>query len=237
MARIVKEQEYTEKSNEILDAAQRLLYSKGYERMTIQDILTDLQISSGAFYHYFNSKAILLEALIERMQQEAEEFLLPIINDPHLPALEKLQVFFATLDRLKAANKSFLIGMMRGWYSDDNAGVRQKVNEATIERRTPLVTLIVSQGIQEGVFSVPYANHAAEIIVSLMLSMENSFARLLLLVEQEREGFCYIDDIVDTYTAYVDAIEHVVGAPCCSLYRLDTKTVREWLDVEEVTTR
>ena len=45
------------------------------------------------------------------------------------------------------------------------------------------------------------------------------------------------DDIVDTYTAYVDAIERVWGAPYCSLYRLDTKTVREWLDVEEVTTR
>ena len=54
MARTVKEQEYAEKRNEILDAAQRLVYTKGYERMTIQGILADLQISSGAFYHYFD---------------------------------------------------------------------------------------------------------------------------------------------------------------------------------------
>ena len=53
MARTVKEQEYAEKRNDILDSALRLVYSKGYERMTIQDIQADLQISSGAFYHYF----------------------------------------------------------------------------------------------------------------------------------------------------------------------------------------
>ena len=54
MARTIKPHEYAEKRNDILDAAQRLVYSKGYERMTIQDILDDVHISSGAFYHYFD---------------------------------------------------------------------------------------------------------------------------------------------------------------------------------------
>ncbi len=54
MARIVKE--YSVRRNEILDAARQLVYTKGYEQMTIQDILDYLQISKGAFYHYFDSK-------------------------------------------------------------------------------------------------------------------------------------------------------------------------------------
>jgi AcrR family transcriptional regulator len=49
MARIVKEEEYAARRNEILDAAQRLVYTKGYEHMTIQDILDDRHISKGAF--------------------------------------------------------------------------------------------------------------------------------------------------------------------------------------------
>src|SRR4051794_18530999 len=98
MARTIKKQEHAEKRNEILNAAQRLVYAKGYERMTIQDILADVQISSGAFYHYFDSKPAVLEAFIERIQQETEKPLLPIVHDPHLPAIEKLQGFFATLD-------------------------------------------------------------------------------------------------------------------------------------------
>ena len=72
MARIVKEQAYAVKRNEILDVAQRLVYTKGYEQMTIQDILDGLPISKGAFYHYFDSKQALLEALIERMLKEAD---------------------------------------------------------------------------------------------------------------------------------------------------------------------
>src|SRR4051812_45260767 len=101
MARTIKANEYAEKRSLILDAAQRLVFAKGYERMTIQDILAELRISSGAFYHYFESKPAVLEAFIERIREQTEKPLLPIVNDPHLPAIEKLQGFFVTLDRLR----------------------------------------------------------------------------------------------------------------------------------------
>ena len=35
MARKVKEYEYTNRRNEILDSAQRFLFTKGYEKMTV----------------------------------------------------------------------------------------------------------------------------------------------------------------------------------------------------------
>src|SRR5262245_58568880 len=54
MARVVKE--HAVRRGEILDVAQRLVYTSGYEQMTIQDMLDELQISKGAFYHYFSSK-------------------------------------------------------------------------------------------------------------------------------------------------------------------------------------
>src|SRR5947199_10224002 len=97
MARVVKE--HSVRRNEILDVAQRLIYARGYEQMTIQDILDDLQISKGAFYHYFDSKQTLLEALVERMGEGAVQLLLPIVHDPLLPALDKFQHYLATLNR------------------------------------------------------------------------------------------------------------------------------------------
>src|SRR5512139_4236345 len=99
MARTVKEETYTVKRNEILDAAQRLVYAKGYEQMSIQDILNQLKISKGAFYHYFDSKGDLLEALIERMRQEVEPIILPIVDDPDLPTFDKLHRCFDTAAR------------------------------------------------------------------------------------------------------------------------------------------
>src|SRR5689334_22441312 len=156
MVRVVKEQDYAEKRNEILDSAQKLVFSKGYERLTIQDILQDLDISKGALYHYFDSKQAVLEALIERMQVEAEQPLLAIVHDPHLNALEKLQQFFDSLGQVRAEHQSVVVELVHIWYTDDNAIVRQKVDEATAERRAPLITEIVQQGIREGVFSPAY---------------------------------------------------------------------------------
>src|SRR5579864_7134452 len=163
MARTVNEEEFAAKRTEILDAAQRFVYTKGYGRMTLQDILDVLGMSNGAFYHYFDSKPAVLEALIERMLKEAEQPLYPIIHDPHLSALEKLQRFFGTVNRLRAEHEAFLIDLLRVWHTDDNAIVRQKVDAATIERRAPLLTVIIQQGIQEGVFTTRYPDQAGEV--------------------------------------------------------------------------
>ncbi len=94
MARIVNKEEYEIRRNEILDAAQLLVYTKGYEQMSIQDILAEVHISKGAFYHYFNSKQALLEALIERMASQVIQLLNPIVQDEHLNAPEKLHRVF-----------------------------------------------------------------------------------------------------------------------------------------------
>src|ERR1700736_1731468 len=121
MARIVNEHAYAAKRNAILDAAQRAVETTGYEQMAIADLLGELQISSGAFYHYFDSKPALLLAIVERIGDQVEQLVLPIVHDPTLGALDKLQRFFATLDREKLAHKEFVLAFLRVWYGDENA--------------------------------------------------------------------------------------------------------------------
>src|SRR5947199_10318260 len=124
MARTVNEAAYEARRNAILDAAQRAVETTGYEQMAIADILGELQISSGAFYHYFDSKPALLEALVERIGNQLEQLVLPIIHDPRLSALDKLQRFFATLDREKRAHKRLVLAYLYVWYGDENAILR-----------------------------------------------------------------------------------------------------------------
>jgi AcrR family transcriptional regulator len=240
MARTVKEHERTAKRNEILNATQQLIFSKGYERMTIQDILAHLKISSGAFYHYFDSKQAVLEGFIQRIQEETEKPLLPILNDPHLSAIEKLLGFFTTLDRLRTANKANVIQLLRVWYTDENAIVRQKVDDAIREQRAPLLTEIVHQGVEEGVFTTPYPDQAGEVILSLLQGMGTTHARLLLSIDQEsmtksREER-YIEEIIATYAAYMSAIERVLGAPPNSLQRADAiEAIKMWVTTQQAT--
>lgn len=229
MARTVKPEEFAAKRREILDAAQRLVMTKGYEQMSIQDILDEMQISSGAFHHYFDSRGALLEAFVERVKQEAEKPLLPIIHDPNLSAIEKLQGFFDTLDRLRIAHKADVVKLMRVWYTDANAIVRLKVDEAVFQQRAPLLTEIVRQGVREGIFTAAYPDQAGEVLMSLLQSMGNTHARLLLSFEQERDEKRYIEEIVATHAAYLDAIERVLGAPPHSFSRTDVQSVNVWV--------
>lgn len=228
MARTVKPEAFAAKRGEILDAAQRLVLTRGYEQMSIQDILDEVRISSGAFHHYFDSRGALLEAFVERMKQALEKPLLPIIHDPHLNAVEKLQGFFDTLDRLRITHKADIIKLGRVWYSDDNAIVRIKVDEAIREQRAPLITEIVLQGVREGIFTIDYPDTAGEVILALLHGMGNTHARLLLSLDQGQDDRL-IEEIVTTHAAYMDALERVLGAPPLSFSRTNTEAVNVWV--------
>ncbi len=223
MARIVKA--HSVRRNEILDVAQRLIYTKGYEQMTIQDILSDLQISKGAFYHYFDSKQALLEAIIERMQQEVEQILLPILNDQELPALAKLHHFFATANHWKTARKDFFLALLQVWYRDDNAIVRQKLQVTGATWLAPWLSTIIRQGVQEGVLTTSYPDRVGEVVLALVMELGETLGRLLLSFKPESDDLLRIEG---TVAVYADAIERVLGAPKGSLQIIDAETLKTW---------
>ncbi len=229
MARTVNQEENALKRREILDAAQRLVSTLGYERMTIQDILREVGMSSGAFYHYFKSKPLVLEAMIERTQEQVELSLFPIVQDAELSALDKLRRFFETLDRTRASHEAMITELLRVWFADENAIVREKVDEAIVRRRGPLLNAIVRQGIEEGVFTTPYPDQAGGLILALTRGMGSRLPKLMLAAQQAPGEHDIIGEVVATFDAYADAIERVLGAPSASLPRLDAEQVTTWL--------
>ena len=56
--------------DELLATAERLFYTKGYEKTSVQDILTEMNFSKGGFYHHFASKLAVLEAICEMRARE-----------------------------------------------------------------------------------------------------------------------------------------------------------------------
>lgn len=224
MARIVKE--HTVRRNEILDVAQQLVTTRGYEQMSIQDILNELQIAKGTLYHYFDSKQALLEALLERMMDEVEQTLLPLVNDLKLASLDKFQRFFATLNHYRAEQKPFVLEVWRAWYADGNALVRQKARATLLKRVKPLLTVVIGQGVQEGVLTTPYPEHVSDVILSLHQGLEETLASWFLSDDPaKREDLHQLENIVATY---VDALERIVGAPRDSLHPIDIDLLKAW---------
>ena len=128
--------------SEILDAAEHLISTKGYEQMTIQDLLDRLQISKGGFYHYFDSKLALLEAILARRQADLQQRFLLILQDDQLPTLAKLQRFFDTLSLWKTAHKVLLLPLLQVLYGDDNAVFRQKLRAIALQHTALLLRYV-----------------------------------------------------------------------------------------------
>lgn len=229
MSRFLDPEVHAERRNEILDAAERLFYTKGYAAMTVQDLLDEAGMSNGAFFHYFESKAAVLEGFIERMQRDSQARLRALIDDPDLAALGKLIGFFDVLDHLRGARAARVIRLLQVWYSDANAVARQRVDAAVLEQRAPLLSAVARQGVREGVFKTAYTEQAGEVVMSLVQGMGSSHAASLLsLLDGADESSC-ADEIVATHAAYMEAIERVLGAARRSLPRTTVAAVKVWI--------
>ena len=229
MARTVNLAEHAARRDAILDAAQQLILSKGYERLTIQDILDELQISEGAFYHYFDGKPAVIEALTERLVDASVEELEPIVEDGELGALEKLQRFFGEVIRWKSARQNLFVAMLPLWYAPENIVFRLQVDRAVAKRLAPLLAVIVGQGVAERRFATAYPEHAGTISIALVQALQDAMAQQLLAAARQSPDAPPLKQMVATYAAHIEAVERYLGAPAGSLYRADARSISSWI--------
>ena len=229
MARTVNVVEQAARREAILDAAQGLILSNGYERLTVQDILEDLQISKGAFYHYFGSKPAVVEALTERLVDDSERALAQIAADAELGAVKKLQLFFGEIVRWKSERQNLLVAMLPAWYAPDNLAFRLLVDRATAKRLAPLLSVIVRQGVDEHQFATAYPEQAGAIIVAVVQALQDAMAQQLLTAARRSPAAPEVKQMVATHGAHIEAIERYLGVPAGTLYRADARAVNSWL--------
>jgi AcrR family transcriptional regulator len=229
MARTVNVAEHAARRDEILDAAQRLILSIGYERLTVQDILNDLQISKGAFYHYFDSKPKVIGALTTRLVSDSERALTPIAENPELGAVKKLQAFFGEIIRWKSERQNLFVAMLPVWYAPDNLAFRLLVDRESAKRLAPLLSAIVRVGVDDGRFVTAYPDQAGPIIFAIIQALQDAMAQQLLAVAHRSPSSASVREMVNTHGAHMEAIERYLGVPARTLNRVDARAVKSWM--------
>jgi len=76
-----------DRREQILEAAMHLFAEKGFDRTTVDDIADACGVAPGLIYHYFDSKASLLRAILQRYR--FPEMVAEILRRPHKPTLEE----------------------------------------------------------------------------------------------------------------------------------------------------
>ena len=225
MARTVNATLHTVRRDAFLDVAQRFVQTKGFDAMSIQDVLDELDASKGAFYHYFDSKQALLEAVVERFADAALITIAPVLSDTTLPAIRKLERIFSGIASFKAQQKEFVLGIIEVWNSDGNAIVREKLRRLTVNRLVPLLSVVIEQGINEGAFAAQSPGETAMVLTSLMLGFQQQANDLFIARQAGTIGF---DVVQRSVAANTQAYERILGIPKGSLTIIDEPTLRFW---------
>jgi len=225
MARTVNVAVHAVRREAFVEAAQRLMQTKGYEQMSIQDLLDTLDASRGAFYHYFDSKQALLEAVIDRMVHAGLAAVQPIVDDTSLPAVLKLERVFSGIGSWKTERKSLVLALMTVWMSDENAIVREKLRRSLVTRMTPVLSRIVEQGIDEGTFHCDVPVETARVLVMLLQGFQDIATELYIDRQEQRIG---LSEVERTFANYTMAFERILGVPAGSIHLADTAVLREW---------
>ena len=129
-----------ERRQEILDAAMRVFYEKGYEKTSISDIALKLGVAQGLIYRYFKSKEALFDGALENYAGRLAEQMGEAIRDGRTTLREKImstQSFIHIEDDDSYYYKIF--------NSPDKKGVYQKLSLKVAERLVPHVTDAITE--------------------------------------------------------------------------------------------
>lgn len=186
--RVVKEAE--ERKEEILDAAERLFATKGFDNTSTGDILDAVGIARGTLYYHFKSKEEILDGVIERMTNRLMQDAREIARNKELPVLERLTKAIMSL------NVETKIGyeVMEQVHRPQNALMHQKMQRTLLSGINPILTGLVEEGIEQGICHTQYPESMVEMT---MLYANTAFDELNIsgFSPEQREkkiaGFIY----------------------------------------------
>ncbi|MDR1183885.1 MAG: TetR/AcrR family transcriptional regulator, partial [Coriobacteriales bacterium] len=95
--RIIKDADV--RKTEILDVAERLFNTKGYDATSISDIIDHVGVARATVYYHFKSKEDVLDALLERTATKFLTAAKELAEDTSIPVFERL---FQTLMSMNA---------------------------------------------------------------------------------------------------------------------------------------
>lgn len=150
----------TVRKNEILDIAGKLFAEKGFDQTSTGEIIAQAGIARGTLYYHFQSKEEIMDALVERTTNELFTAAKQAADDLSLPIFQRFiqTVLALRLDTSEEEGQD----MMDFVHRPQNALMHQKVQAAVVKEITPVLTRIVEEGIEQGLFQTEYPYEAVE---------------------------------------------------------------------------
>ncbi|USK42149.1 TetR/AcrR family transcriptional regulator [Cytobacillus oceanisediminis] len=154
--------EAEERRNEILDAADELFGQKGFDGTSTNDILEKVGIARGTLYYHFKSKEDILDSLVDRYSVRLLGSAQEIAADESIPVVERIIRVVISINLSGGSSQE----IMEHIHKPQNALMHKKIEKVIINGVTPILTGIIQEGIEQGLFNTPYPYECMEMIVT-----------------------------------------------------------------------
>lgn len=157
----------------ILETAMRLFAEKGLENVNVEDVVKEVGLTRGAFYHYFKSREELIASVMYKSFEEDNPYLLADKQEG-LNALEKLR--FAA--KLSLRSHMDLSDAMRAQMEKlaNNPVVFKSEMIFQINVMAPYMEKLLIEGNKDGSMDVVFPRQASQTIAWLTASWLTPYA-------------------------------------------------------------
>ena len=178
-----------QRKQELLKIAYRMFIEKGYDNTSIDEIIAEAGIAKGTYYYYFPSKEDTLEAVIDMMINEEVARAKEVVASP-MPIPQKLA---AVIYSLRPGQEEQNIAKVVE--SNENIVLHDKLNKRLIAEAVPLLSSIVREGNETGVFNCDQIEERVKMILIICSRLFDE------------------DDFTENeVTAFIDVTEKIFGA-------------------------
>lgn len=159
---------HDDRKEEIIDTAERLFRTKGYGACTINDILHEVAIAKGTFYHYFKSKEDVLDAMVDRYADRAlQQVAAALAAATGATPAQRLMLAFQSMNVQQEGGDHLLEPM----HESENALLHQKSLCRMIEGMAPILVRIVEEGIEARAWHCRHPLPFMQIFLAAALSL------------------------------------------------------------------
>lgn len=190
------------RKNEILDAADELFRQKGFDGTSTNDILEKVSIARGTLYHHFKSKEDIMDALIERYSARLLGAAQEIAADKSISVVERIIGVVMALN-ISGGNSEEI---MEHIHKPQNALMHQKIQKVIINGVPPILTKIIREGIEQGMFNTPFPYECMEMVVIYATTI---FDNDMVTMTNE--------ELFSRMVAFICNVERLLGAESGSL--------------------
>ena len=177
------------RKEELIRIAYTKFLEKGYEHTSVDEIISEAQIAKGTYYHHFQSKDQKLEEVVEMMLQEGAQRATEV-RDSNLPSPEKIAGIVHAFRPTRAE-----LGIQDALNRPNNLALHDRMNKKLIDYAIPLLSDVVKEGIEQGVFDCKQIEERLKLILIMSSQMFD-------------DGNFTENDVV----AFIDIVEKTLGA-------------------------